>query len=288
MRLFLIHISLFTLFACGGQEAPHSNNEVVENNLTQFTPKQGGDLYANEYGEIELVRVNDSIMRTIFRNNKNDEFDTLMKILPNFPLYKSKDSLPFLSLGGRGIQMSEYYLEVMEFTSLLFIDQFIQIEHMYDRPFFKLGSEVKLEGDVSRGKGRTVNEIWFEKGDVEGYNLDYAIVYGVLHKEPYPRSYYSTAESPQGMFAEGSGPHYRLIFEDADFEAPPLTVFEGYPVNTSSGQAAIAWEFADSEAYIIEGHEPWTEKDLSKKIAVKGYLVQNRHGSYLKNWEIIE
>ena len=89
------------------------------------------------------------------------------------------------------------------------------------------------------------------------------------------------------MFADTTVIHYRLVMDNPKIELLEKTLFKGYPVNTSVNQAAIAWEFADSEAFTLEGRAPWSDEELQKPIRVEGVLVQNINGSYLKNWKII-
>lgn len=279
---YLLFIGLLSL-SC-------TNSDKPVNDAGQAPPEEvenTGTLYANEYGQIELVQINDTVMRTIFKNNDGDVFDTTMKIMYDFKIIHSPDSLPFYSIGMRGIQQYNDYLRVFEFSSMLYLDQHIRIEKMYERPFYKMGSAIRIEGDVMKSKGTTVDGIWIEQGDDLGYDFDYAIVHGVLHKEKYPEAFYSTDESPQGMFSKEDGIQYRLVFEDANFEAPQKTEYQGYPVMTASGDMALAWEFADSEAFILEGYELKNRHQLSEKITVSGYLVQDQRGSFLKNWEIV-
>lgn len=291
MKFAFLHIYFLGLLACAGSntDIPVTEQDQTNENISnEFEPKEGGELYVNEFGEIELVNVDDTTVRTIFRNNNGDEWDTLMRVINDFELIETSDSMPFLTLGMRGIQKYKHKIQVFEFSSMLFIDQFIRIEHLYDRPFFKSGTNVFFDGDVENGKGATIDGIWLLNAEVPSYNATYLQVEGTIRKEEFPKDYYSTDESPQGMFGEESGPHYRLVIENASISTPEPSIYGGYPVILASGEPAIAWEFADSEAYILEGHEPWNRHDLSKRYKVSGYLVQNETGSYLKNWRIIK
>jgi len=288
MKIFA-HISFlicsYSVLACNaGEEQVQVHNEDIQN-------IDSSRIYANEYGTVTLIQLNDTLWQTRFENNDQHIFDTTMVLAKN----DSSILLPgvsnqelYLSFHWGGLSISQDEIQIQEFSSYGELQTYTKIENMYSRNFYRLGREVSIAGDINRGKGTTIKGIWIEADDDRDYNLDYAFVYGVLHKEKYPEAYYSTDESPQGMFSKEDGIQYRLIFEDPDFEKPQPFIYNGYPVKLSTGEAAIAWEFADSEAYILEGHIPWTEEELNQKITVEGYLVQDSKGSVLKNWRIID
>jgi hypothetical protein len=57
----------------------------------------------------------------------------------------------------------------------------------------------------------------------------------------------------------------------------------------SEGKAMFIWDFADSEAYYLDGLQAWDSRYLNKKIRVEGVLVQFIDGkSVIKDWKIIE
>lgn len=178
MKLFAGNIALVWLLglSCTG---PAEDNSSLPGETTETINK--GTLYANEYGEIELIQLNDTTMETIFRNNSGDEYDTVMHILTEFTMTGTSDSkdFPFLSLGWRGIQMYHNQLQVFEFSNILFFEQFIHIEKMYDRPFYKVGSEVSVEGEFKKGEPfASVGGIYIEPGDENGWDKGYAIARG--------------------------------------------------------------------------------------------------------------
>ncbi len=57
----------------------------------------------------------------------------------------------------------------------------------------------------------------------------------------------------------------------------------------NDGKAMFIWDFANSEAYYLDGVESWDSKYLDKKITVEGVLVQFIDGkSVIKDWKIID
>lgn len=179
------------------------------------------ELYANEYGEIELIKENDTLMRTILKNNIGEIFDTTMFINHHNSLISKQDSLPYLQLGMTGIELRNECLIVHEFSNIEYILQFIQIEELYSRPFFKVGKAVTVEGDVRFAKGLTINGIWLYAEDYDKIPESYVAITGIIKKEKYPLDYYSTEESPQGMFSDTSVVHYRLIMKDYTIQDIP-------------------------------------------------------------------
>jgi hypothetical protein len=57
----------------------------------------------------------------------------------------------------------------------------------------------------------------------------------------------------------------------------------------SNDKAMFIWDFADSEAFYLDGLNTWDEKHLNKQITVEGVLIQFIDGkSLIKDWKIIE
>ncbi|MCD4793053.1 MAG: hypothetical protein K8R54_07475 [Bacteroidales bacterium] len=252
----------------------------------QFDIKKIKGLYANEYGEVKLIQKNDTIMRAVFKNNKGEVFDTLMRIKHDFKLHR-QDSLPFLQLHMGGLEIHDECLYIREYSIVAYLNRFIQIQEMYTRPFYKINEKVTVTGEVYFQKGGTlINGIYlinyFKKG------RQYSTVEGIIKKEKYPIAYYSTEESPQGMFSDTSITHYRLIMEDYEVKELPKQTYKGTTINVS-GKAAFVWEFADSEIYFFDNKEPWSKKELNKKIEIEAVLIQDiAKKSVLKNWKIIK
>jgi hypothetical protein len=66
------------------------------------------------------------------------------------------------------------------------------------------------------------------------------------------------------------------------------TIYEGTAM-MSNGKALFIWDFADSEAFYLDGLTSWDSKYLNKKIRVEGVLVQFIDGrSVIKDWKILE
>lgn len=244
--------------------------------------------YVSQDGKVELEQVNDSIWRTTFTNNSGFVFDTTMvEILETRrAFYTQPNELHFLKFNWGGLSISESRIFVVEMSSYGMLGACAQMWGVYTNPFYKVGQEIVFEGNITNGKAGVAIDDVYLKG-IEKPTDDYVRVIGKISKEPYPRSFYSTTDSPQGMFSDTTIVHYRLVMENPKIETIEKTIYKGYPVNTSSNQAAIAWEFADSEAYTLEGHELWTTEELQNTISVEGVLVQNAYGSFLKNWRII-
>ncbi len=240
-------------------------------------------LYANEYGQVKLTKKNDSLIRTIFKNNKEEIFDTLMQINYNFKLKQRRGKYPFLQLNWGGLELQGNCLYVREFSSWQFLASFINIEKMYTRAFYKINEKVTIKGEIHSFKGSTINGIYL-KNNFKKAN-QYSIVEGIIKKEKYPISFYSTDESPQGMFSDTSIIHYRLIMEDYTVKELPKQTYKGTTINNNY-EAAFIWEFADSEIYFFDKKEPWSKRELNKEIKIKAILVQDNVGkSILKNWE---
>ncbi len=238
-------------------------------------------LYANEYGEIRLIKENDTLMRAIFKNNEGFTFDTTLVIDYNNKLV----SKPFLRFQMGGLELRNECLYIHEFSSIAYLSQFIQIKEMYTRPFYKIDEEVTVNGDVISMKGYTINGIWLVSS--KEIPQRYVSIHGTIKKEKYPKDYYSTDESPQGMFRDTSIVHYRLIMEDYTIEDIPKQTFKGTTINIDN-QAAFIYEFANSEAFYLDKKEPWTTEELNKKVEIKAVLVQFIEGkSVLKNWILI-
>jgi hypothetical protein len=89
------------------------------------------------------------------------------------------------------------------------------------------------------------------------------------------------------MFSDISVAHYRLILESYEIKEIPTTIFRGKTMNIG-GRAAFIYEFADSEAFFLDGKEDeWKMSELNKEIKIEAVLVQDRTGcSVLKNWKI--
>lgn len=243
-------------------------------------------LYANEYGEILLKQVNETKVKVSFQNNKRDVFDTIMLTDYDFKMVKNNNSLPFLSFNSRaGVELYPECLFVHEFTAGIYLAQFIWIEKIFLRPFYKIGVPLTFNGNIKLSKGgATVDGIYLKNYKSQ---QGYFKITGTILKEKYPIAYYSTKESPQGMFADTSIIHYRLIMNEYKVNNPDRQRFKGKLTN-NLGKAAFIWEYADSEVYYFEGKELWKVNMMGKEVTVEAVLVQSRKkASVLKDWKIL-
>lgn len=269
-------VGAFSFLSCSANQ-PLSNSEKE---------LPSGDIYVNEHGQITLNKLNDSIMQVRFENNKGNTFDTVMEIASKENYKLAYGYYPFLKWHWGGIQMHEYTLQVIEFSSMAYINQYIQIENIYTRPFYKIGDTIQLSGLIERSKGDLLlNSMYLsDKNFSQG---DFIQSSGIVKKEKYPRAYYSTPESPQGMFGDTNVVHYRLIFEPITSKKIEKQVFTGTLMNNEN-DAAFIYDFADSEIFYVDSIQSWNESEINKHVTIEGYLVQFENGrSVIKSWNII-
>jgi hypothetical protein len=81
---------------------------------------------------------------------------------------------------------------------------------------YQLDTIISLQGSIKRDKSGThINGIYLKEApDTKGILK----IKGKLKRVAYPLSYYSTNESPQGMFSDTSMKHYRLFLEPSSVE----------------------------------------------------------------------
>lgn len=280
----IVLISVAINVACGFTS--NQQNQISEPHVE--IPK--GTTYANEFGEIELIPHNDTLMQAIFRDNEKIVFDTLMKINHDFKLLPN-DGFPFLSLQTGGIKIHNNCIKVWDFAGPAYMQMYASIENIYDRPFYKINESITIKDEIKHPKGGPrIGGIYLldKEKNVDQYQNEFVHLKGIVTKEKYPRDYYSTPDGPQGMFGDTTEIHYRLVVKDYTIEVIKKETMTGRTMNIN-GQAAFIWDYADSEAYYLDGHAAWTEKELDKKITIEGVLVQFIDGkSVIKAWRIIE
>jgi len=248
---------------------------------------KSGWTYVNEYGEVKLTQKNDSLMRVTTTNNDGFVFDTVFHIQKNTDLIRINDTLPFLALGGSGIEWHADYIRLHDFLNPAYMSMYTKIKNVYDRPFYRTGKKITVAGHLTRVKPDVTLD-GFLLNPNERLTDDWVELQGTVGKEKYPLSYYSSHENEQAMFGDVNVAHYRLVMKDYQIKPIPKTTYTGYTANLN-GEAAFIWDFADSEIYYLYNAKPWTETELNKKITVSAVLVQFIEGrSVLKNWEIIE
>ncbi|MCB9225523.1 MAG: hypothetical protein R2780_01945 [Crocinitomicaceae bacterium] len=246
-------------------------------------------LYVNEQGQVKITKVNDTLWHTEFENLDGYTYDTTLMI--GSPLnqvrVKPANELFFLEYNWGGLSVSESKVEVFEFSSFGRLAYESGMSQIYTLPFVRTNQKITLEGDIKSSKGHaTLDGIFFEPNIVA--DRKFYRVTGEVTREPFPRSFYSTSDSPQGMFSDTTKVYYRLVFRNYKIEEPERTIYKGTAINDSRGLPCIAWEMADSEAYILDGKKAWDKSEIGKTISVKGYLTQGILGSILKNWEIVD
>lgn len=283
-----MHITLAGILAAFASCANSAAEPGMQSEAEEIViDKPAVKIYANEYCEIHLTEIDDTTMHAVFFDNEKIVFDTLMKIDPDFNLLPS-EGYPFLWLKTGGIQLHEGYLDVHDFAGPAYMGMYVNISSIYDRKFYLLNDTVVIRNVVKHSKGgTTIDGIYFTEPASEN-NPEFMEMTGVIRKEKYPRAYYSTADSPQGMFADTSEVHYRLVIEPILAKNMEPTTYTGTTLNID-GRAAFIWDFAGSEAYYLDEHPAWNAKEVDQKITINGVLVQFENGrSVLKNWEIID
>jgi len=265
-------------------------SDVIPGPTESLVPDPCLYTYANEGGEVCIVQINDTLYQTTFINNEGFVFDTTMVCQPVIPLmdFTSRvDSSKYLKFGWGGLLFNETTLTAYEFSSWAKLGSYSKNPNAYD-PFYRVNSKVTVKGDLWRSKGGYIlNGIYLLNCDaMDGYRH----VTGYIEKEKFPREYYSTPDGPQGMFGSDTTViHYRLVMRDYTIVEPEKYLYRGSTFNDSEGRPGMAWEYADSEGYLIWGKdEPWTKDELNKTIEVNAVLVQDRTGSWLKNAVISE
>jgi hypothetical protein len=262
----------------------NKNSEDIEKTLSSDSHS---GVYVNEHGQLELKKLNDTTWSTSFMNNDGLVFDTVMYVRADSlkKIYYAQNEDFFLSYHWGGLSVSKDRITVFEFSSYGMLGAQTQMWGMYERPFYKLGTNTSVFGKLNHGKGGTTLDGIYLKDDLSALP-NYLELTGTLSKEPYPIDYYSTTASPQGMFSDTTIKHYRLTLQNAKSTRYYSLVYKGYPVNYTDGSAAIAWEFADSEAYLLDGKNAWSEAELAREVFISGYLINDVHkGSVLYNWK---
>jgi hypothetical protein len=273
----------------------HGNSQA-HNSKTEETQKSSeGEIYANEYGQIEIIPLNDTLCQTIFSNNEGVTLDTTLTVKNDSHNISSFIHMPtpedkWISIGTSGILWNENSLEVMELSGALKLPYRTRIREIHDRPFYRLGKEVELKGNLVNSKdGVYLNGIYIEQLMIASYDDGYYEAKGTLKRETYDKAYYSTDESPQGKLgSDTTVVYYRMVMQDVKLNKPTSTLYRGTKVN-SSNKAGIAWELADSEVYLLWGKDDlWPENELGETIELKGVYVFERGISWLKNVEYLD
>jgi len=283
---YILYISLLQLFLLNT-----SCNAQVERLDEETGLELSTELYISEFGQLRINQLNDTLFETFFENNVGHQFDTSMVLVQNDSIFmmESTDTNSFtIRYNWGGLCFFDNKVQVYDFAGYGLLGTQTNMWEIYSKPFYKTRVKHTIKGDVIQSKSiRTIGNVHLTETEIKSgkyYELE-----GELVKEKWPSAYYSTDESPQGIFGSDTTViHYRLVMKNVKDVTPKPFVYSGSTINISTGEAAIAWDWADSEAYILDNHAPWTKEEELKPIAVKGILIQNEKGSFLKNWEIIE
>lgn len=277
------------LFLFGAFFACNSNDK----NIMIGEEEVGTSLvFFNRFGEMELVQKSDGLWELVFTKSSGERYDTMLSAFENdlyetIALKKKKDTflLGFENLK-KDTSMFPIILQEHVFVSPYFI-KFNASPLISAMNYGGLGDEFNLQTDL-------YTNYWFRKdapvvfyGDVKLKDGKYYMNNLLLSESEMEEGYYCF-EGKVDIYHEKSCPDGCLKGVDYKLTQPEPTVYKGYPVNLPGGVAGIAWEFADSEAYVLEGKDVWSEEELTRDIDVSGFLVQNQNGSVLKNWEVIE
>jgi hypothetical protein len=279
----IFFIALCTSACCAADGKPTLMEDSV--------PDSCGYRYANAGGDVCIRQINDTLYQTTFTNNEGFVFDTVLVCQPVTSqlwfMTRGGNKAKYLRFGWGGLLFDETKVQAHEFSSWARLNSYTENPNAYD-PFYRVGKEVTVKGDLMRMKGGyLLDGIYLLNCDAsDGYRH----VTGVIEKEKFPRAYYSTSDGPQGMFGDDTTEiHYRLVMREYKIVEPEKYLYRGSTYNDSEGRPGIAWEYADSEGYLIWGKdEPWTKDELNKVVEVNAVLVQDQTGSWLKNAEISE
>jgi hypothetical protein len=272
--------------SCNSQGNNAEELNSVNDSLLNLDNPESGQIYVNEYGQVELVQLDDSTWQTIFTNKDGFVFDTTLISDQRSSYLKYRDSSAvFLPYSWGGVDFTESELWVTEYSSYGKLGSEAQMFEMYERPFYRIDQKLDIQANVHLEKdGPKVNGMYVST-DVMIENGFYNVT-GTIKKEKYPIAYYSTDESPQGKLGNDTTQiYYRLILENPTFEKPSRTLYGGSKVN-SGNQAAFAWNLADSQAYMLYGESAWSENEVGEAVLIEGHLQHSPHGgSVLQNWE---
>ncbi|MEO9532742.1 MAG: hypothetical protein ABJG68_17105 [Crocinitomicaceae bacterium] len=260
--------------SCSSQETAKVENNY-EDSLT-------GNLYVSEFGQLYILQLNDTLFQTSFENNDGFQFDTTMVLVQDDSVFlhpnTAEDSFTLrYNWGGLFFYDNQNQIQVYDFAGYGMLGAQTEMWEIYSNPFYKDGAKVTIQGEYG-------NRISDSTKKVKGINI-----------EPYcgieiEKAYYNITGgiSKVSYIDDSKKEQFALVLSNCQFDKPENFTYEGSTINISTGEAAISWNWADSEAYILEDHTPWTKEEEFKSIKVEGYLVQNEKGSYLKNWKIID
>lgn len=214
MIRYLFHITLVSILLLSCQTNKSQNNSPK---VAAPEKKQREIKYCNEFGEVLLVP-QDSSYKVTFYKNDSVVFDTLFYLNRNQDIFDTAYTRGknILQLRYSFIIFDEHTLTVQDISNIAYMPAKTGIKNLYFRDFYRCDTTTIINGKLTFGKGGP---------RIEGIYLDQKIVTndtnivqikGKIIKEKYPRAFYSTHESPQGMFPDTTGDHYRLVLKNSE------------------------------------------------------------------------
>lgn len=204
MRLILLF--LIMVFSSCEQQTP--DHKTSESSLSNSRATH----YVNEYGAITIEPVAENQIHAYFENNNGIQWDTSFTLNTDNSIFESS------FVKGKKVYQNEFIflfissakVSVLDISGIATLPMKTQIKSLYTRPFFRSDSIITTRGIVKRGKGDIyLNGIFLDEFPSDHFK-DTIEIKGKVMKEKYPRAYYSTPESPQGMFGDTTKIHYRL------------------------------------------------------------------------------
>ena len=191
-----------------------TNNHEASTVKKQDTLVSKKSVYVNEYGQIEVNFEKDSLVHVVFSNNIEETWDTTFYKVHNSTIFDEATSEGFevFRIKYSIILISPEKIKATDISSVAFLPMKTKIKNLYERPFYRTDQSVTLYSSIYRSKGDYLIEGIYLPSNAQ-YKKEDTVFTGHIKKELYPRSYYSTPESPQGMFGDTTQKHYRLVFQ---------------------------------------------------------------------------
>lgn len=203
IKILSLPLIVFLLLNCGNKKETGDKEKNKE-------------VFVNENAEIKLSYLNDSTVKTHFKNNEGISFDTTMKISEKGKINPDTSISSYLRFNMGGLILYGDSLRIVEYSSMLYLTRFIKFPEMYSRSFYKTEKKITLSGEVLFHKGGpTLNGVYLKNYEGRQGN---ARLKGYIEKEPFPREYYSTSESPQGMFSDTTKTYFRLVMKEYEIQ----------------------------------------------------------------------
>lgn len=205
-KLF-IYCLLLLLFSSCNSSIDHEVNTINRQN----TLENRKSIYVNEYGKLEVTFENDALAHVVFSNNTEETWDTTFHKVYNSTIFDdtSTEGFEIFKIKYSIVLISPEKIRVNEISSFAFLQSKTKIKNLYKRPFYKTRQKITLRNTVQKSKKDHLIEGLYIKSN-QSYPRDTQTITGIVKKAPYPLSYYTTNDSPQGMFGDTSKQHFKL------------------------------------------------------------------------------